>query len=269
MRSACALFGLLVFAAVAMAACQPDPPATGTTGAGGSQTSAAGSVVNQAPTLTARPTPAAVVQPTEAVVAPSTPAATGRAQLSPVDDTRTPPPSSPTPQPQPTPAPPRVPEPAPVLLRLQDDLDDPLGYCIDVRGFGAGIRLDADLQAHSCKSGAPDDQSFAIAGAPGHGGILLVEYDLCLAVADPGPGAPVLLRPCDDPSVSRAFELLADGRLRLLSEPHVAPAELCVGVADGSGQPAGGRNHLRRDLLLLDCGAADPALITWHATPTQ
>ena len=27
---------------------------------------------------------------------------------------------------------------------------------------------------------------------------------------------------------------------------------LCVGVAGGAGEPAGGRNHLRRDLVLLD-----------------
>ena len=157
----------------------------------------------------------------------------------------------------------------PVLLRLRDDLDDPLGYCIDVRGFGAGIRLDADLQAHSCKSGSPDDQSFVITGDSPNGRILLVEYDVCLAAPDPTPGASILLRPCDDPSVSQEFALLSDGKLRLLAGPDPSPMALCVGVADGSGEPAGGRNHLRRDLILQDCEDAAPALTAWKAMPTR
>lgn len=53
------------------------------------------------------------------------------------------------------------------LLRLADNLDDPQGYCVDVAGFGANIRLDASLQAHTCKPGS-DDQMFApIAPADG------------------------------------------------------------------------------------------------------
>ena len=156
-----------------------------------------------------------------------------------------------------------------MLLRLQDDLDDPLGYCIDVRGFGSGIRLDADLQAHSCKSGSPDDQSFAIAEDSRNGGIVLIEYDVCLAVADPTPGASILLRPCEDRSVSQAFALLADGQLRLLANPDVLQKALCVGVADGAGEPAGGRNHLRRDLMLLECDDTAPILIAWEAAPTR
>ena len=40
---------------------------------------------------------------------------------------------------------------------------------------------------------------------------------------------------------------------------------LCIGVADGAGEPAGGRNHRRRDLMLYDCrGNMDAALVTWE-----
>ena len=151
-------------------------------------------------------------------------------------------------------------------IRLQDDLDDPLGYCIDVRGFGSGIRLDADLQAHSCKQGAPDDQSFVISGTQFPGRVLLLEYGVCLAVAEPRDGAPILLRECDDPSVARGFSWMEDGKLILETESNAPPRDLCVGVAGGSGEPAGGRNHLRRDLLLVDCDATDPALVTWYST---
>ena len=153
--------------------------------------------------------------------------------------------------------------PTPALIRLRDNLDDPLGYCIDVRGFGGGIRLDADLQAHSCKSSSADDQSFTIVGGPPGGNILLVQYNVCLAVVDPEPGASIFLRPCGEESVSRDFEWLADGQLRLMVEAHAPTLRLCIGVAEGAGEPAGGRNHLRRDLLLLDCQEADPALVRW------
>ena len=155
------------------------------------------------------------------------------------------------------------------LISLRDDLDDPLGYCIDVRGFGRGIRLDADLQAHSCKSDSPDDQSFALLGDQQSGGIMLVEYGVCLAAADPKPGASILLRPCADPSIDTGFELLADGRLHLLVEREVSQPMLCVSVAGGPGEPAGGRNHLRRDLFLQDCNEAAPTLIAWKAVPNQ
>ena len=152
------------------------------------------------------------------------------------------------------------------LIRLQDDLDDPLGYCIDVRGFGTGIRLDADLQAHSCKSGTAEDQSFALMGDRQDISILLVDYDVCLAVASPEPGALILLAPCDETAVSQRFQWLNDGRLQLSAEQNAEQSELCIGVAGGTGEPAGGRNHLRRDLMLRDCVETDLALMAWHAT---
>lgn len=159
--------------------------------------------------------------------------------------------------------------PTPFLIRLRDDLDDALGYCIDVRGFGSGIRLDADLQAHSCKFNSPDDQSFALLDESATDGIVLVEYGGCLSVAGPERGASILLAPCDDASALQQFEWLDDGRLQLLAEQDASVPKLCIGVADGDGEPAGGRNHLRRDLFLRDCSDTDPALIAWWAEPNQ
>ncbi|MXY59576.1 MAG: ricin-type beta-trefoil lectin domain protein [Chloroflexi bacterium] len=48
-----------------------------------------------------------------------------------------------------------------------------------------------------------------------------------------------------------------DGTLRLDDE------DVCLAVAEGDGEPAGGRSHVRRDLLLLRCSEAEPALSQW------
>lgn len=252
------LRGLLVIAFSVIIACATDPPLPEPT-VPVTSTGAPSSGVTA--TETVRPTPAVTIPPTLGVtVATEEPTAT-----------RIPRPRLPTStlESQPTPAAPETSALMPFLIRLRDNLDDPLGYCIDVRGFGAGIRLDADLQAHSCKYNSPDDQSFAMMDDRSVGTIVLVDYDVCLAAADPKPGASILLRPCGDRSVSQGFELLADGRLRLQVESDDSQPELCIGVADGAGEPAGGRNHLRRDLMLLECDQADPILIAWEATPTR
>ena len=142
------------------------------------------------------------------------------------------------------------------LLRLADDLDDPQGYCVDVAGFGANIRLDAPLQAHTCKRDS-DDQTFAV----GEDGVIhLVAYDRCLAALGVASGAGVGVVECGAATESQRIRMGDDGRLELaLPDWHA----LCVGVAAGSGEPAGGRNHLRRDLMLYGCDEADQNLITW------
>ena len=255
MRFPWLLRGFSIAAALAIIACAADPITPVPAAPSASETPTDASAPRVAPTVAAQPTPQATLPPTTAATTARTPPPTTRAPALPA--------STPTPGSPPTPVLPQAAEPTPVLIRLRDNLDDPLGYCIDVRGFGAGIRLDADLQAHSCKSSSADDQSFAMIGDPQGGSILLVQYDVCLAVVDMEPGASIFLRPCDRGPASRVFEWLDDGRLRLLVEPDASQAQLCVGVADGDGEPAGGRNHLRRDLLLVDCQEAEPALIRW------
>ena len=262
MRSAVLACVFWVASVVAIAACIP-------------QSQSAPAFQVPFPTASAIPTQAALSTPSVE------PAATSTLRPSPAAATVTVSPTAATDGPAPVSTPTSLPSiPAPTvtrqrepagsadltvgLLRLRNDLDDPLGYCIDVRGFGSGIRLDADLQAHSCKSGSPDDQSFAMFGADPRGGILLFEYGVCVAVADLRVGASVLLRECDDDAVHREFEWLDAGRLRVIAQTSGSQLDLCVGVAGGSGEPAGGRNHLRRDLLLRDCDGADPSLVAWR-----
>ena len=198
-----------------------------------------------------RDTSAATAVPTETPIPTPT--------LTTLRPTSAPVPFTPTP-PQPPP-PPRQAESrassAPGLLRLEDFLDDPLGYCVDVAGFGANLRLDAPLQAHTCKPGS-DDQLFS---QRGDDGIRLERHDRCLSASAATAGSAVEVVTCDADAADQNFRLDGDGRVELLTADGSA---LCLGVAGGAGEPAGGRNHLRRDLVLYRCSEADGSLITWE-----
>ena len=133
---------------------------------------------------------------------------------------------------------------------LEDPLDEPEFYCVDVAGFGASLNVNGPLQAHTCKPGA-DDEMFAF-NRPSLGQLYLVEHDLCLEAE----GGIVYVRSCSESPLQR-FTYGDDKTFRLESDG------LCLAVAGGEGQPAGGRSHLRRDLLLSPCAEVEPGLSRW------
>lgn len=158
--------------------------------------------------------------------------------------------AQPTEVPKPT-AVPAVPTPsAESLIMLQDPLDEPEFYCVDVAGFGSNLNLNAPLQAHTCKPGA-DDELF-IFNHPAPGQFSMDAYDVCLEAGD----GVLYVRACSD-SQQQRFELSSDGILRLQD------SDLCVAVQSGEGQPAGGRSHVRRDLLLQNCADVAQNLARW------
>src|SRR6187549_427998 len=87
------------------------------------------------------------------------------------------------------------------LLRTAQPLDEARGYCLDISGFGATLRLDDPLQAHTCKYGGPlDDQRFeAVANAA----IKASGYDRCLTAMALEPGARLALRACAPSAAQR------------------------------------------------------------------
>ena len=121
---------------------------------------------------------------------------------------------------------------------LKDPLDEPKFYCVGVAGFGASLNISSSLQAHTCKPGA-DDEMFAF-NTPSQGKLYLVEHDRCLE-AD---GGSVYVRSCSESPLQR-FAYGEDMTIRVEGE---------------DGQPAGGRSHLRRDLLLDSCAEVEPSL---------
>ena len=141
------------------------------------------------------------------------------------------------------------------LLRTAHPLDEARGYCLDIAGFGATLRLDDPLQAHTCKYGSElDDQRFEpIAGGAIKAGI----GDRCLAATALEPGAKLVVRSCTSAPTQRWT--LTWGRLTPDSQ-----RELCVSVASGTGEIAGtpaliSPVYRRRDVTLERCDDAQQA----------
>ena len=149
------------------------------------------------------------------------------------------------------------------LLRTAQPLDEARGYCLDIAGFGATLRLDDPLQAHTCKYGSPlDDQRFEPIA---NGAIKASAYDRCLAAAALEPGARLVVRACTSDAAQRWT--IASGRL----SPD-ARRDLCVSVADGKGEIAGtpvliSPVYRRRDVTLERCDEAQQARQSFRWSP--
>lgn len=143
-----------------------------------------------------------------------------------------------------------------VLIRLVEPLDDPGHYCIDVPGFGTSVRLQAPLQAHTCKPNANRDMQFMFKSLTEQ--IYIEEYDLCVQLETPTDGSDMYLTECLDTPLQK-FENPADGTIRLAEG---GAESLCIGVVEGQGRVIN-PIHKRRDLVAHTCDSTEPSLITW------
>jgi hypothetical protein len=135
------------------------------------------------------------------------------------------------------------------LLRTAHALDEGRGYCIDIAGADATLRLDDPAPAHTCKYGGPlDDQRFEPVA---NGAIKASAYDRCLAATALEPGARLVVRACTSAPAQRWT--ITWGRLTPDSR-----RDLCVSVANTKGEIAGtpaliSPAYRRRDLALEPC----------------
>ena len=121
---------------------------------------------------------------------------------------------------------------------------------MDVRGFGSNSQTDRSLQAHTCKPGGEDE--LFLVNHPSEDQLFMPAYDLCLE-AD---GDEVYTRTCSA-AASQIFSVGPDGTVR------TGDGQLCLSVAPGEGEQAGGISHLRRDLMMLDCTEGQRHLARW------
>ena len=147
------------------------------------------------------------------------------------------------------------------LLRTAHPLDEARGYCLDIAGFGATLRLDDPLQAHTCKYGSQlDDQQFEPIA---NGAIKASLYDRCLAATSLEPGARLVVRACTSAPPERWT--LIWGRLSPDSR-----RDLCVALANAKGEIAGTPALItpvyRRRELAGDQVISGPAIIEERET---
>ncbi len=143
------------------------------------------------------------------------------------------------------------------LIQLQDPLDEPEYYCVDVPGAGLSLNLQGALQAHTCKLSAAEDETFTF-NYPSVGQIYMEAYQLCVEADSLAAGAELRLQECaDQPRQGFIYE---GGQIRLRDAGAEA---LCLAIAPGAGTPTGGPSHLRRDLGLQPCGEVEAALSEW------
>ena len=143
------------------------------------------------------------------------------------------------------------------LIQLQDPLDEPEYYCVDIPGAGLSLNLQGALQAHTCKLSAAEDETFTF-NFPLEGQIYMEAYQLCVEADSVAAGAELRLQECtDQPRQRFVYE---DGQIRLRD---AGTETLCLAIAPGAGTPTGGPSHLRRDLGLRPCAEVEAALSEW------
>ncbi len=222
-------------------------------------TEPAATIPTSTPTLSLQPS----AEPA-ATIPKSTPTPTPRL---PAEPAATIPNSTPTRAPQVSSTPARLPSNTTtdrVFIQLTDPLDEPEFYCVDMPGAGRGVRLESDLQAHTCKPIATAADELFTIDHPNEGQIYMAAYDLCVEVREAQTGSPLRLKPCSDSQHQLfTFEngvVRENGMIRLSGSGQ---DHLCLAVAAGQGIPTGGPSHLRRGLTLEVCDSTDTTLVKW------
>lgn len=157
-----------------------------------------------------------------------------------------------------------------VHVRLKDRLDRPRdGYCIDILGTGANLRLELPLFAHNCKGGATPDSAvvYTIKGQ-----LVFPGAEVCVTAFGVNntvlPGTAVLLRPCDhqiaffNTSNLQKFDYLKNGQLRLSSY------DLCLAVGNESSSTYSPSDRWRV-LSMESCASTSLSHSAWEMVPLQ
>ena len=142
-----------------------------------------------------------------------------------------------------------------VFLRVIAPLDEARGYCLDIPGHMAGVRLESPLQVHTCKHGIWNQDGRFDVVALGNGVLRMPHYDLCLQAANTSIGARLLLSECTGAEL-QTWKLQDSGEIALGAIP-----QMCISVEDGPGRDAGGPQYVMRGVGIDTC--------TEHASDRQ
>ncbi len=151
------------------------------------------------------------------------------------------------------------------FLRSMHELEDPRGYCLDIPGFGAQMRIDAPITTHSCKYSLPGfdvDEIFEHAD----GKLRLVNYDRCLSADSMESGrADVHSIDCDE---AHPWQVHGDGRVTPSADSSqcltLAAERVFVNTAIGTVPP-----YSSRAVSLESCTADASYRQRWRWSETD
>ena len=138
-----------------------------------------------------------------------------------------------------------------VEIYLLNQLDDPRGFCIDIKGHKLKAQINKGLQAHTCYSyqgKISPDQGFNSRKLTKNQ-FMLTSFNICMEASSLTPSANLMLRKCDRNKLQN-FEWSHENNIQLIGN-----RKLCLTVDQGQSKKGGGGSpvHLMRNLSLELC----------------
>tara|TARA_Y100000817_G_scaffold203958_1_gene159830 strand:- start:1007 stop:1552 length:546 start_codon:yes stop_codon:yes gene_type:complete len=138
-----------------------------------------------------------------------------------------------------------------VEIYLIDSLDEPRGFCLDIKGYKESADIKKGLQAHTCYSyqgSIAVDQGFSLEQI-NIGEFYLPNFDVCMEANLADSDASVKLEKCSKNAMQK-FILNSNGSISLQDNQN-----LCLTISSERSQEGGGGNppHLIRNLTLENC----------------
>ena len=138
-----------------------------------------------------------------------------------------------------------------VEIYLLNQLDDPRGFCIDIKGHKFKAQINKGLQAHTCYSYQGEispDQGFNSRKLTKNQ-FILTSFNVCMEASSLTPSANLRLRKCDRNKLQN-FEWSQENKIHLIGN-----RKLCLTIDQGQSKKGGGGSpvHLMRNLSLELC----------------
>ena len=148
-----------------------------------------------------------------------------------------------------------------VEVYLLNQLDDPRGFCIDVRGHKYKAQINKELQAHTCYSYQGEisvDQGFDSTKLTKNQ-FFMPSFNVCMIASSVIPSSNLQLGECDYSKLQK-FEWSNKGKIHPISNK-----KLCLTVNQGQSKKGGGGSpvHLMRNLSLELCTNSPRPFQTW------
>ena len=148
-----------------------------------------------------------------------------------------------------------------VEIHLINQLDDPRGFCIDIRGHKFKANIDRGLQAHTCYSyqgKISPDQGFSSLQLTKNQ-FILPFFNVCMEASSLKVSANLNLAKCNRNKLQN-FEWFNENKIRLISN-----RKLCLTVNQGQSRKGGGGTpvHQMRNLSMEPCSKSLNSYQVW------